>query len=89
MTCDRFTAEQAAAWGFVNRVVPEGEAVAAARELARQLLAKDPVALAVTKSTCSALAEAMVPAHVTHADPDYLVLARLLAQERGGRSTGG
>jgi hypothetical protein len=43
----------------------------------------------VTKSTCSALAEAMVPAHVTHADPDYLVLARLLAQERGGRSTGG
>jgi hypothetical protein len=27
----------------------------------------------------------MVPTHVTHSDPDYLVLARLLAQERGGR----
>ncbi len=85
MTCDRFTAEQAAAWGFVNRVVPDGGAVTAARELARQLLAKDPVALAVTKSTCAALAEALVPVHVTHSDPDYLVLARLLAQERGGR----
>ncbi len=89
MTCERFTAEQALAWGFVNRVVPEGEALAAARELARQLLAKDAMALAVTKSTCAALAEAMVPAYVTHSDPDYLVLARLLAQERGGRSSTG
>lgn len=87
MTCERFTAEQALAWGFVNRVAPEGEALAAARELAGQLLAKDPMALALTKSTCAALAEAMVPAHVTHSDPDYLVLARLLAQERGGRGS--
>jgi enoyl-CoA hydratase/carnithine racemase len=85
MTCDRFTAEQALGWGFVNRVVPEGQAVGAARELARQLLAKDPMALALTKSTCAALAEAMVPGYVTHSDADYLVLARLLAQERGAR----
>lgn len=83
MTCDRFTAEQAASWGLVNRVVPDGELVGAGRALAAQLLAKDPVALALTKSTCSALAEAMVPGYVTHADPDYLVLSRLMAKERG------
>ncbi len=84
MTCERFTAEEAAAWGFVNRVVPDGAALTAARELAGKLLAKDPMALALTKSTCAALAEAMVPAYVTHSDAEYLVLARLLAQERQG-----
>lgn len=84
MTCERFTAEEAATWGFVNRVVPDGGALTAARELAGKLLAKDAMALAVTKSTCAALAEAMVPGFVTHSDPDYLVLARFLAQERQG-----
>ena len=54
----------------------------ASRSLAEKLLAKDPVSLALTKSTTNALAEAMVPAHVTHSDRDYLVLGRLLAKER-------
>lgn len=83
MTCDRFTSEDALRWGFVNHRVPDAQLLPRAREIAGKLLAKDPVSLALTKSTCNALAESMVPAHVTHSDRDYLVLSRLLSQERG------
>ena len=76
MTCDRFSADDALRWGFVNHVVPDGELLPRARELATKLLAKDPLSLALTKSTTNALAEAMVPAGVTHADRDYLLLSR-------------
>lgn len=82
MTCDRFSSEDALRWGFLNHRVPDAELLPRARELAAKLLAKDAMSLALTKSTCTALAESMVPAHVTHADRDYLALARLLAQER-------
>jgi enoyl-CoA hydratase/carnithine racemase len=76
MTCDRFSSAQALAWGFVNHVLSDTDLMPAARALAKQLLAKDPLSLAVTKSTVNALAQAMVPDHVTHADRDYLMLAR-------------
>lgn len=82
MTCDRFSSEDALRWGFLNHRVPDVELLSRARDLARKLLDKDPVSLALTKSTCNALAESMVPAHVTHSDRDYLVLSRLLAEER-------
>jgi enoyl-CoA hydratase/carnithine racemase len=88
MTCDRFTTDDALRWGFLNHVVPDGELTSRARDLAAKLLAKDPVSLAVTKTTANALAEAMVPSHVTHGDPDYLVLSRLLASERRGSTNG-
>lgn len=82
MTCDRFSSEDALRWGFLNHRVPDAELLPSARALAKKLLEKDPISLALTKSTCNALAESMVPASVTHADRDYLVLSRLLAQER-------
>jgi len=83
MACDRFSSGEALRWGFVNHVVPDGQAVTKARELAARLLAKDPVSVALTKSTTNALANLMVPVEATHADRDYLVLARLLRSERG------
>jgi enoyl-CoA hydratase/carnithine racemase len=82
MTCDRFSSEDALRWGFLNHRVPDAELLSRARDLARKLLDKDPVSLALTKSTCNALAESMVPAHVAHSDRDYLVLSRLLSEER-------
>lgn len=85
MTCDRFTSEQALAWGFLNHRVPDTDLLPRARELAKKLLEKDPMSLALTKSTCNALAESMVPAGTTHSDREYLMLARLLGQERGPR----
>lgn len=85
MTCDRFSSEDALRWGFLNHRVPDAELLPRARDLARKLLDKDPVSLALTKSTCNALAESMVPAHATHSDRDYLVLSRLLGEERRRR----
>ena len=78
MACDRFSSEEALRWGFLNHVVPDADLLPRARALAANLLAKDPVAVAQTKTTVNALANLMVPAEATHADPDYLVLARLL-----------
>ena len=82
MTCDRFSSEDALRWGFINHRVPDAELLPSARALAEKLLAKDPMSLALTKTTCNALAESMVPASTTHSDRDYLVLSRLLAEER-------
>lgn len=80
MTCDRFSAEDALRWGFVNHVLPDAELLPAARALAAKLLAKDAMAIAMTKSTTRALANAMVPDYVSHADPDYLVMGRAIRQ---------
>ncbi|MEP6870959.1 MAG: enoyl-CoA hydratase/isomerase family protein [Anaerolineaceae bacterium] len=86
MTCDRFTAQDALRWGFLNHVVPDADLLPRARALAEKLLAKDPMSLAMTKSTMNALAESLIPAHVTHQDPDYLGYARLLGKERATNS---
>jgi len=82
MTCDRFSSEDALRWGFVNHRVPDNELLPQARALAEKLLAKDPISLALTKTTCNALAESMVPAHTTHSDREYLMLSSLLTRER-------
>lgn len=78
MTCDRFTANDAHRWGFVNHVYPDADLVPRARELAAKLLAKDPLSLALTKSATAALAEAMVPTHVTYTDRELLMLSNAL-----------
>jgi enoyl-CoA hydratase len=52
------TAGQAAAWGLVNEVVPQGSALAAARELAGVLLRRPPQALGLCKSVIDATADA-------------------------------
>ena len=82
MTCDRFNAADALRWGFVNHVVPDAELLPRARALAEKLLAKDPISLSLTKSATNALAESMVPAHVTYSDREHLILTRLLGEER-------
>jgi enoyl-CoA hydratase/carnithine racemase len=80
MTCERFSAADALKWGLVNRVVPDGQVLQRARDVAKSLLSKDPMALALTKSACNALAASMVPANVTYSDRDHLILSRLLAE---------
>jgi enoyl-CoA hydratase/carnithine racemase len=85
MTCDRFSADEALRWGFVNHVVPDDELLPRARALAAKLLAKDPWSVAATKSAVNALAQLMVPEHGTHADRDFLLLARRLRAEAAAR----
>jgi enoyl-CoA hydratase len=49
LTGDNFTAEEASAWGFVNRLTEPGEALNGALELAERITANGPLAVAVTK----------------------------------------
>ncbi|BCI52427.1 enoyl-CoA hydratase [Mycolicibacterium litorale] len=49
LTGESFTAEQGAAWGFVNKVTEPGQALAGAIELAERITANGPLAVAVTK----------------------------------------
>lgn len=75
MACDRFTAQQAQAWGFVNHVYPDDDLVGATRTLAARLLSMDPLTLASTKSACSALANLMVPREAAWSDAELMLLA--------------
>jgi len=75
MACERFTAAQAAAWGFLNHVHPDDEVLSAARSLAARLLSMDPLSLAMTTSACRALENTMVPKEVTWSDPELMLLA--------------
>ena len=85
MTCDRFSAQDAERWGFVNHVCPDAQLMPEARALAKKLLAKDAMSLAIVKTTASALAKQMVPGEATQSDREMLLLADLLARRRGGR----
>ncbi|MEB3029986.1 crotonase/enoyl-CoA hydratase family protein [Mycolicibacter sp. MYC340] len=49
LTGATFTAEQGESWGFVNVLTEPGEALAGALELAEQITANGPLAVAVTK----------------------------------------
>ena len=49
LTGDSFTAEQGAAWGFVNVVTEPGGALTGAIELAERITANGPLAVATTK----------------------------------------
>jgi enoyl-CoA hydratase len=49
LTGDSFTAEQGAAWGFVNVMTEPGEALAGAIDLAERITANGPLAVVTTK----------------------------------------
>ena len=57
LTGESFTAEQAAAWGFVNVLTEPGEALAGALELAERITANGPLAVATTKEIIAKSAE--------------------------------
>ena len=90
MACERFTAPQAAAWGFLNHVHPDDELLAGRpRPLAERLLSMDPLSLAMTTSACRALENTMVPKEVTWSDAELMLLAyrqnTLRARREGAR----
>ena len=88
MACQRFTASQAEAWGFLNHVHPDDELLPAARNLAERLLSMDPLSLAMTTSACKALENLMVPKEVTWSDPELMLLAYRQAALRRPKAGG-
>jgi enoyl-CoA hydratase/3-hydroxypropionyl-coenzyme A dehydratase len=75
LTCRPFTAEEARALGFVNRVVAEQRLDDAVEELAAQLVQKSSLALMATKSGVNAASRAMVSTSGAWSDADSLVTA--------------
>jgi enoyl-CoA hydratase/carnithine racemase len=89
MACERFTAQQAEAWGFLNHVYPDDELPVAARAMAERLLSMDPLTLAMTKSACAALENLMVPKEASWSDAELMLLANRQASIRRRRDSSG
>lgn len=75
MTCRPFSAEEAKAAGFVNRVVPEADLDAAVEELVGGLVTKSALTLAATKRHVNAVTDGMVATARSWNDADSLVTA--------------
>jgi enoyl-CoA hydratase/carnithine racemase len=80
--CDRFSAQEAERWGFVNRVVPDAEVLDYSLAFAKRLLAKDHLSVAATKSAVTAIAQLMAPGQASYSDRELLMLSRRLRAER-------
>jgi enoyl-CoA hydratase/carnithine racemase len=73
MTCRRFTPQEAKAIGFLNRVVPAARLREEVEELARELIAKPSVPVAITKEHVNAVARAMGAGQTAFGDGDALL----------------
>jgi enoyl-CoA hydratase/carnithine racemase len=73
MACDRFSAQQAYEWGFVNHVYPDDELATRTRELAARLLSMDTLSLSLTKAACAAAANTMVTVDTNWADAELML----------------
>ena len=82
MTCRRFTPQEAKAMGFLNRVVPLARLQAEVEELARELIAKPSVPVAITKEHVNAVTRAMSAGSTSFADGDALLGALAVEESR-------
>ncbi|MCB1251295.1 MAG: enoyl-CoA hydratase/isomerase family protein [Acidimicrobiales bacterium] len=77
LTCRRFSAAEALAWRFVNRVVPAAEVDAAATELAEVLAGKARLVLEMTSRHIDEAADQLVSPASADRDAGLLALAYL------------
>lgn len=82
LTGRRMKADEAARWGLVNQVVPADQLMAAAMQLARQVLASAPLAVAVVKEVLRETeGQSVEKAYQTLRGGDLPVYQRMLASE--------
>ena len=86
MACDKFTAQQADAWGFVNHVYPDDALMRETRALADRLLSMDPLSLTLTKASCAAVANSMAPKDTNWSDAELMLHTYRRLGDRRGRS---
>ena len=86
VVCERFSAQQALDWGVVTHLVPDGDELKAARELADKIAAKPPLAVALTKASMKAIRRGTEQGAVAYSDGDLLLYSRLM-QQRARRRT--
>lgn len=82
MTCRRFSPMEAKAMGFINRVVPLAKLESETEELARELLAKPSVPVAITKEHVNAVTRAMSAGITSFGDGDALLGAQATEESR-------
>lgn len=82
MTCRRFSPLEAKAMGFINRVVPLAKLQSEAEELARELIDKPSVPVAITKEHVNAVTRAMSAGITAFADGDGLLGAAATEESR-------
>ena len=87
--CDRFTAREANDYGMVSHLVPDGDELSAARELADKIVAKPPLPVALTKATMKALRRGTEAGEATYSDQDLLLYSRLVQQRARRRGRAG
>jgi len=73
MTCRRFTPAEAKSIGFLNRVVPATQLESEVEQLARELVAKPSVPVAITKEHVNSVARAMGVGMTAFADGDLVL----------------
>jgi enoyl-CoA hydratase/carnithine racemase len=82
MTCRRFTPAEAKSIGFLNRVVPATQLESEVEQLARDLVAKPSVPVAITKEHVNAVVRAMGAGMTAFADGDLLLGASAEEESR-------
>lgn len=85
MTCRRFTAEEALAWRWINRVTAPDRLAEEVMQLAQELVAKPSVPLALTKDHINAIMRVMSAGTTSYADGD---LAIAMAMEKEAQAAG-
>ena len=75
MTCRRFSAAEAKAAGFLNRVVPADQLAAEANSLAARILEMPTVPVTITKEHVNSVARAMGAGTTAFGDGDALMSA--------------
>jgi enoyl-CoA hydratase/carnithine racemase len=85
MTCRRFTAEEALAWRWINRVTTGERLADEVVQLAQELAAKPSVPLALTKDHINAIMRVMSAGTTSYADGD---LAIAMATEEEAQAAG-
>ena len=88
VVCDRFSAAQAYDYGMLSQIVPDGEELKAARELAAKIIAHPPLPVALTKATMRALKRGSEMGDTVYSDGDLLLYSRLVRQRASRRTKG-
>jgi enoyl-CoA hydratase/carnithine racemase len=84
--CERFDAQQALDLGLVTHLSDDGEELSTAQELAEKVVARPPLAVALTKASMKAIRRGTEQGDVAYSDGDLLLYSRLLQQRARRRA---
>jgi enoyl-CoA hydratase len=86
LTARRITAQEALAWGLVNRVVPDGQHLEEAKKLAREVAAQAPVAVRLIKEAVLAAFDTPLEQGLLHEKRLFALLFSSDDQKEGMRA---